>query len=185
MRDTPYSKTCSKTSRKFFDDFDLLPSEIKHMLDYGPTCPDFDDLRAAWELLQESGTVQNIINRIRCLPKLEKPKSTRYQRRLEAKSKRAQATQQERPVLAGNSPRSDKHARLVLRVTQEQAAALLNRRQETRDIEPARYCYEWVPRVDPFKRAKLRNARKGDKLLPEKVIRDSIAKSMHNAGGKK
>ena len=40
---TPYAKGCPSLVKKFYDDFDLLPYEIKEILWNQSKTPDFDD----------------------------------------------------------------------------------------------------------------------------------------------
>ena len=71
MRGTPYSKTCNKTCRRFYDDFDLLPPEMKKLLHEQDRMPTFEDLKAAWELAQETITLKDILERVRVLEFLD------------------------------------------------------------------------------------------------------------------
>ena len=61
---TPYSKSCNKTSMKFYDDFDLLPREMKEILWHQPLMPTFEDLKTAWELAENTIPFEDMINNL-------------------------------------------------------------------------------------------------------------------------
>jgi len=71
---------------------------------------------------------------------------------------------------------------LVQRLSEEEASRLIAARTETDQVRPAKAVYSvWV---DPNKRAKDRNAKKGLTFQQCERPKDSICKSWHNVGGK-
>lgn len=202
MRNTPYSKSCNKTVRRFFDDFDLLPRELKEMIWDSPYTPDFDDLKAAWQLAEETGSFEHLLNRIKCLdqPKEKEPKKTKEERQRELANRRmnkyVEKRERERAKRGGMlavyrtvrvDHTNDKHARLIKVVSDEEAMRLLSLRKETADIKPAvTYHRVFVGYVDPNQKEKDRNSKRGDKTPPTKDAAPlHITKQLHNAGGKK
>lgn len=189
MNNNYFHKSCNKTVRKFYEDFDLLPKEIKEMLWYGNYSPDFDDLRAAWDLAQETGSFESLFKTLNVyeedrkrnkleaarLAKLERDKKRRerWQRKWNDYAKHVDVYR----VVKVNE-RVDKHARLAHLLTDEEATKALCARNENKDVvSAARYVYQFV------------GTKKVEDVKPEEYHKElppqALPKMLHNAGGKK
>lgn len=180
-------KSCNKTSRKFFEDFDLLPAEFKALLWYQNGTPDFDDLRAAWQLSGENYLDSTLklhsFKKERQAKEIEdarakrdKLRSDRYNKRL-SKYRGSQYVQVYDRVVVD---RSDKHGRLVALVKDEQAAKLLAERKENKDVIPAGPVV--VRRFLGWKKVEPTEPKKPE--YKEINYPQHICTQMHNAGGK-
>lgn len=186
MIPTPFSRSCNKTIRAFYEDFDMLPREFKEMLWNNPTSPDFDDLKAAWELASAETSLKDLINRVNVL----KPSKEELARlhRLEKERKKEEIRNKKRkyyefrPILGAPRLKDDpKHARFVQRVSDEEAMRLLARRKENKDV------VAYTPYISPIiGYEKVMVVIDPNTIPPEKFEKPQhIAKMMHNAGGKK
>lgn len=187
MKSTPFSKSCNKTVRRFYEDFDMLPYELKEMIWNNPASPDFDDLKAAWELASEKTSLNDLIYRVNVLkPSKEEQKEIN---RKERQRKKEEQTRQNRKthynefraILGAPRLKDDpKHARFVQRVTEEEAMKLLAKRKENKDV------VAYNPYVRPIiGYEKVKVVIDPNTIPPEKPGHQHIAKMLHNAGGKK
>lgn len=135
-------KSCNKTCRKFFEDFDLLPRELKEILWYQPNGPTMEDLRAAWQLAGENWSLESVLANLNVFEedrkaakeaeakrKRDQAKRDKDAKRLEKYRGRAQYVNRVVTV-----PRP-KDARLVAIVTEEQAMEALSKRKENKDVK--------------------------------------------------
>ncbi len=186
-----FSRTCNPTVKKFYEDFDLLPYELKELLWYLPAMPDFDDLKTAWKLAEAQKGSEWLRKTLNCFE--EERKEARRQRREERAQ--AQAAERQQKSMAKWGARSakwcnvyalrpvdhsnDKHGRLVARVTEEEAARLLARRVENKDVVEA------VTHERVFLRKERIEQPSPEQPMEEPKRRvQQLARSMHNAGGK-
>jgi hypothetical protein len=186
---TSYSRSCPKTIRQFYDDFDLLPRECKELLWYNHSSPDFDDLKAAWELARDSNDLASLIERVNCLqltPEEKKAKlDAEKKAKLEAKRDRLIGKYRYKAPVYGKARLKDsdpKQARLVSLVSEEQAMALACKRKENKDVKPfsnvIRPIISWREVEVTVKDDDTRKA----PAKPEPP--QHILKVLHNAGGK-
>lgn len=186
---TPYSKTCSAGSRKFYNDFDLLPPKYREMLREGVLCPDFDDLKAAWELAGTDGDITDIRKYLYSFQeevKAEKIATAKAKREAMKEERRKNRLEKwktnyyMRPVYRTRMmDRGDGHDNLVARVmSMEEAAKALKNRKENKDVKPI------LPRF--YEQKQLIGYEKVTKPEPEVKYQenlkpDHIAKAWHNA----
>jgi hypothetical protein len=188
MKATPYTRSCCKTIRQFYDDFDALPRAVKELLWDGSFQPTMDDLKAAWEIAAADKSLADLIKEINCM----KPSKEELKARADAERERKKREKSEarwakrrpyyetRPIY-GQAKLNPKHARLVgLVISEQEAAKMLANRKENADVNlvPMYVCpiigYERVKMVDT------------NTIPPEKPEPpQSIIKMMHNAGGRK
>lgn len=143
---TPYHPSCCKTIRKFYDDFDLLPVEMKRMLQEGSLCPDFDDLRAAWDLTERNSSFADLFNMLNVYEEDRKEaeriaaveaREREKREKLEAKRNKWANKRRGTPHYVVMTVEEEaKKQRLVQRVTAEEAVRLLSKRKENADIKP-------------------------------------------------
>lgn len=188
---TPYSKTTCKTIRKFYDDFDLLPSHIKEMLYNGNSCPTQEDIRAAWELVESEtkgglGSIYNILHVFeedRKQKEIEEARRKREQARQEKYNKKYNRHRNrfvEVMTLVNPRNRNDKHGNLVRKVVSEQQLEEMLAKRKQNDYVKNASPY-WVR---SFK--KIEEVEKDSEIkYMENEPQVSIFKAMHNAGGKK
>ena len=154
-----FRKSCNPTVRKFFEDFDLLPREIKQMLYEQNRMPNADDLKAAWELVEQDKTpgMDRIMRNLHCFE--EERKAEREKRREEEKAAKLKARQDrwsnrlrrnnnrvEVLVRVDPRKRQDRHANLVRTVmTEQELERALTRRAENKDVQNAQPY--WVRRM--------------------------------------
>jgi hypothetical protein len=144
MKNNGFAKSCSKTARRFFEDFDLLPWEVKELLVYGGRMPNFDDLKEAWklaeELLRKKGFKPEDLLKLHCFEEeakearkkgLKKKREQALANRDRRYQKWYQRGVQERLVVV----RRPKDERLIKKVSEEEAARLLTTRKENRDVK--------------------------------------------------
>lgn len=182
-----FRKSCNPESRKFFEDFDLLPVEIKQMLWDQPRGPTPEDLKAAWELVEQDKSISGIdriIQNLNCFA--ERRKEEKKKRREEAKRQaelersskwmnRFNRRRVEIMVRVDPRKRQDKHGNLVRMVMSEQElASAMSKRTEAKDIKLAEPY--WERRFVEPKELK-------DKELNflENEPKDSVIKALHNA----
>lgn len=149
-------KQCSSTSKKFFHDFDLLPTPVKELLWYSPKCPDFEDLKEAWRIAGEQFKI-NLLNSKLGLFAFEeerkaesdeenrKKREAKKREKLEERMKRLRKKYQvDSTTVYVKRTRDDtsKHGNLIRRVMSDQeAASLLTRRKENKDVSSASKTY--------------------------------------------
>ncbi len=178
-----FHKACNKTSKKFFEDFDLLPAKYKELLWYQNGTPDFDDLRAAWELSGEdylSNVLKlNSFKKERQAKEVEEARAKRDKLRAERfNRRRSKYVQVYKYVKVDHT--GDKHGRLVQMIKDEEAAKLIASRKENKDVVAA----------GPLVVQKFVGWKKVDHKEPEKPsykeinYPQHICKQQHNAGGK-
>lgn len=188
MERTPFHKSCNKTSRRWFEDYDLLPSEVKKLLQESPKCPDFDDLKEAWklaeELLREKGFKLEDLLRLNCFEEEAKEarKEALARKKREAKEIEKQRRYQARvsrylPKTGVVLVRRAKDQRLVNLVTEEEAARLLTTRKEHKDFTAKDAAVKYDAYFVPTKEAEEAPAKKE----PPKQIRTSLGKAWGNA----
>lgn len=146
MKRTPFSNSCNPASKKFFEDFDLLPKEVKEILWNSAKPPTFEDLKAAWELAGESFSIEKLKQTLNVF---EEERKEAKKKRREDKLKQARLEKVERNnrrrekyrkttfVPVYKTVRNDKHGRLVERVKLEEAVKMLSNRKEVKEIRPA------------------------------------------------
>jgi hypothetical protein len=187
---TAYSKSCPQTIRKFYDDFDLLPAEIKALIWDSPFMPGEDELKVAWQLAAEDSTLAALINKVNCL----KPTAEELKARAEAERQRKKEQKHNgllrrytyKEPIYGKARLKDvdpKQNRLVMRVSEQQAAELALKRNENKDVKPASY---YVRPVIGYTNVTINV--KDDELRKPPTKDDKpqhILKILHNAGGKK
>jgi hypothetical protein len=188
MNGTPYSRSCCKTVKKFFDDFDMLPIEYKQLLWDGASTPGFDDVKLAWELASADKSLADLIKQVSCMkPTKEEKKAQADRERERLKNERRQNRKhsyyETRAILGKPQLRTldPKQARLVLRVTEEELEKMLVRRREGKDV---RVYSEYVRPILGYERVKVEidpNTIPPEKKEPPQ----QLIKMMHNAGGKK
>jgi hypothetical protein len=133
-----FSKSCNKTSKKFYQDFDKLPKEIKALLWSQPNMPTFEDLRTAWELVESIPENQKldlhvyeeerkVANKLEAERKREQKRKDRINARL--KNRRIPVYDFQKVI------HDPKQARLVQRVTEEEAVKLLATRKNNNDMK--------------------------------------------------
>ncbi len=189
MQTNYFHKSCNKTVRRFYEDFDLLPKEIKEILWDLPYSPNFDDLRAAWELVEKNSTFEdlykilNVFEEQRKQDKLEAAKAAKLQREQERRDRLNKKWGTRRVdvyrVTKVGELRGDKHDRLVKRVTEEEAMKLLSQRQENKDVKQItpRTIYTYVG----TKEVPVNAPEPYHKELPPQAL----SKMLHNSGGKR
>ena len=182
-----FRKSCNPTVRKFFEDFDLLPHEIKQMLFEQDRMPNQDDLKAAWELVEEDKTpgMAKIFQNLHCFE--EERKADREKRREEQKeakrreredrwSKRLRRHNSRIEVMVRVDPRKrmDKHANLVRTVmTEQELERALTRREENQNVQHAQPY--WVRKwVEP------KEIKEKQLDFMENEPTDSMIKALHN-----
>jgi hypothetical protein len=186
-----YMPYAGATQRKFLEDFDLLPREVKELLWDHPVMPDFDDLKDAWSLVEKDPRFKDIFMRLNinaALRKLEVKRLADLNREQRANAKRnkwhdkwRQRHEKTRVAAVYQVYTVDpKQARLVQRVTEEEAAKLLTSRKEAKDVQPATVrVFQGYKRLPPEKVEELK-ASKEEFQMPKPV---SIIKAFGNAGG--
>lgn len=139
MTSNYFSKTCNKTSKKFFEDFDLLPREIKMMLCHQNRMPTFEDLKAAWELASEEFSIDKLKTNLNVFEEERKEwKKNEAKREKEAKRQERINKQMEkyrrRPVyeLVRKEVRP-KDAKLIA-ISEEEAVRRMANRAENKDV---------------------------------------------------
>lgn len=188
---TPYSRSCNKTVREFYDDYDLLPSEYKKVLQESPTMPSPEDLKLIWEMVaEEQPSIQDIINRVKCLPKPppEKVLTERQKRDLRREENRQKRLAQQRASSVARyghrrlgSDNPNLSGSLKVLVSEREAAEALARRKQRDHISfSGNNLVERVFLGYEKPKARYTGGDKPDK----KVIQDHISMAMHNAGGK-
>lgn len=151
-------RQCSRLSRSFFEDYDLLPSEVKQLLQEQSSCPNFDDLKEAWVLAGELFKINLLDGKLR-LNSFEKERKEEEKRK--AKEEREQRRRERWNRKYGSytntvyikRTREDtsKHGNLVRRVIdQEEAARLLTKRKENKDVRSGSDTY-WEAVTVPIK----------------------------------
>jgi hypothetical protein len=144
MKSNYFDKSCNKTSKRFFEDFDLLPTEVKRLLSFGPTCPTFEDLREAWKLAGETFSLDKVLEQLNVFEEDRKEESRKknIEKRLREKEEKRQAKWNEwkkrnlgAEVYSRVVVRRPKDERLVQKVTEEQAVEMLSRRKENKDVK--------------------------------------------------
>lgn len=179
---TPYSRSCNKTSRKFYDDFDLLPKNIKEILWKQTTMPTFEDLKAAWELAQETLSLNDIISNLHVFEeerKALKKKTAEEKRKQKFHDKWAKRQQKYANRIAvyqqyrvSERPKDQK---LIAAVTAEKAAKMIAERKENKDVKPAGNLI-----VTKFVGYKTQEEVKKEEIKPLKEIPLHICKQFHN-----
>lgn len=181
-----FAKSCNKTSKKFFEDYDQLPAEVKRMLYTQSSMPTFEDLKIAWELVAEMEKVdpgQTDLNVFEEERKEFKKKEADRLREAKRRAKQAErmAKYTRRPVYEMRRVEPDpKNARLVQRVTEQEAVAKMASRSENKDVKiisPNEFKRVFVGYRDEIVKA---NPEQEINYLPDGVSH-SLSKQMHNA----
>lgn len=187
---TPYSKSCNKTIKEFYDDFDLLPSEYKAILQESPTMPTHEDLKLIWEMVaEEQPSIQDIINRVKCIPK--PPPAREMTAREKREAKRAENRQRRLNQQNGarvacygyrriGSDNPNLSGSLKTFVSEREAAAAIAKRKQNNSLKFVGN--NLVERV--FLGYKPKERYTGGEKPDKKVVKDHISWAMHNAGGK-
>lgn len=188
MQANYFHKSCNKTARKFLEDFDLLPRQVKELLWYSPSCPTFEDLKEAWKLAGECFSLSDVLMQLNVFEEerkaLKKEEADR-ERRNKHHEKNAKwhdkwmSRRGETHAWVKRVKDTDpKHARLVQRVSDEQALAMLSKRKENKDVKSANNTYWSYEKVaiasTPTKEEKPVN------YLPDGPV-NNITKQMHNS----
>lgn len=192
MNGTPYHRTAGKMVRRFYDDFDLLPYEMRQMLSNQERMPNFEDLKAAWELAGEMMDITDIRRflysfeeEVKAENKIAADKERERKRREKALERQRnrydhRTSYDYRPVYRDKlMKRDDKHDRLVQIVVDEAAVNALTTRKENKDVvkaNPAPFFikreligYEKVPKnVEP------------EVVYQENLKETHIIKALHN-----
>lgn len=173
---------CNPTSRKFFEDYDLLPIEVKKLLMYGPTMPTFDDLKAAWEIAAQTWNLESVKAQLH-IGEEEREEARRADRerkkreREEAKRdkwlNKYVGRQQYSRIVVDHS--KDKHGRLIKRITDEEAARLIAKRKENKDVQPAGKAI-----VNLYVGRTKEEPKKDETQYQSKEIKTHITKQWHN-----
>lgn len=188
MQSNYFHKSCNKTVKRFYEDFDLLPKELKELLWDLPYMPDFDDLRHAWDLYEKGSSFDDLYKFLNVYEEDRKEDKLRAAR--EAKAKRDQERRDRYSRKFGTrrvdvykitkvgEPRGDKHDRLIQRVSEEDAMRLLSQRKENKDVKQVtpRTIYTYIG----TKEVPVDAPEPYHKELPPQ----SISKMLHNSGGK-
>lgn len=187
---TPYHRTAGKLVRRFYDDFDLLPYEMRQMLANQERMPDFDDLRAAWDLAGETMDITDIRRylhsyeeEVKAENKIAADKAREQKRREKAaerhKARYGHRSQYDyRPVYRDRlMRRPDKHDRLVQIVQGEAAVKALTKRKENKDVVRAPLSEFFIKReVVGYEKVKVEPEVKYQENLKE----THIVKALHN-----
>ncbi len=180
-----FHKKCNGTIRKFFEDFDQLPYELKEIIWNQPQPPTFDDLKAAWQLAEEMGHTEENVHVLRKDRKEQKArdrKAAREAKRAEVNLRRMNLRRSRYRTIYKKvriDKRDDKHARLV-RLLPEEAMEVMARRNHVDDIEEATG-WKWIP----VGRAKVTdNPEEAVEYFESERPPQSLSKMMHNAVGR-
>lgn len=185
---TPYHRTAGKMVRRFYDDFDLLPYEMRQMLANQERMPNFDDLKAAWELAGETMDITDIRRFLFSFEeevKAENKIAADAERERKRREKAAERYKRRygdrydyRPVYRDRlMRRNDKHDRLVQIVQGEAAVKALTTRKENKDVVK-------IPQSDYFIKREVVGYEKV-KVEPEVKYQENlkethIVKALHN-----
>ena len=178
---TPYSKTCNPTVKKFYEDFDLLPREIKQELWAQSKMPTFDDLKAAWKLAQETITLDKMFNNLYVFEEERKAakKAAADAKRAALKAEKQNARYKNRmeryAVYKTVRVHSPKDTRLIEAVSVEEAMRRLANRKENKDVVAAG---PMIKRV--FQGFKTEAEIKKEDIKPMKEVPLHICKQLHN-----
>lgn len=185
---TPYHRTTGKMVRRFYDDFDLLPYEMRQLLANQERMPNFDDLRAAWDLAAETMDITDIrryLHSFRVENREERKRLSDMEREQKRRDRAAERHRRRygdrfsyQPVYRDRlMKRNDKHDRLVQLVTDEEAVKALTTRKENKDVVK-------VPQSDYFIKREVIGYKKVE-IKPETAYQENlkethIAKALHN-----
>lgn len=181
-----FSKSCNKTAKAFFEDYDKLPAEIKRMLYSQNRIPTFEDLKAAWEIVADLDKIEpgkTDLNVFEAERKEYKKKEADRLREAKRRAKQAERMQKytRRPIYEMRRVEPDpKNARLIARVSEQEAVRLMASRAENKDVKivsPVEYKKVFIGYRDEIEKA---NPEKEIKYLPD-GISNSLSKQMHNA----
>jgi hypothetical protein len=193
MAKSPYFH-CNKTRLKFWQDWDLLPYKYKQMLEDQTYCPTEDDLKAAWELVQEEGSMNDLINRINCLNVKKKlsPEEARRERENEKRQREMEKQEKQRRRLGcmadfqtmrvyANNGKEKLLARLL--TPEELQRKLYGDASQIRIINPGnRLVNRFAGYISPVKQSEAKKAKEQEmRKPPEKRITVSLAKALNNA----
>jgi hypothetical protein len=185
MKSNYFHKSCNKTSRRFFEDFDLLPTEVKRLLSFGPTCPTFEDLREAWKLAGETFSLDKVLEQLNIFEEerkqkkveeariqKEKKKEERAKARWEAYRKKYYGDQVYTRIVV----RRKKDERLIQKVSEETAVKMLSERKENKDVKI-------IPEVTVYDvyAGHKKKQEKELKFMEFSPVKNSLGKQMHNS----
>jgi hypothetical protein len=184
MQTNYFHKECNKTSRKYFEDFDLLPREVKELLWFSPRMPGPDELKEAWKLAGELFNLETLMMTTNSFETERKEEQAARNRREREERKAANhrsrfnrrygvATFKYVKQLRDVDP---KQARLVMRVTEEELARRLVSREENKDIQPASK-YVVFQKFTGYTKKESKAEISPDK----KVIKQDLTKQWHNS----
>lgn len=189
----------------FFESFDLLPVEYRRMLDFQTRCPTMEDLQAAWTLVQETRTFDDLFREharrydpdeykaIKAREKEEHDRKKQAAKRAAEQARlKARMDREGRYVqVTYRNPNYDdgKHDRLIARVKAEKAHDMITKKQGTLVNTTSKYlrAYVWQPYVSAADREKARREQEAAKLgfdpysAPDKNhFRAGTNKRLHN-----
>lgn len=154
-----------------------------------PYMPDFDDLKSAWLLAQDTFVSFEELLKRHCMEEERKAEAKRQaelkkQKKLSDRADKWRSKYMRRNTynITNIDHSQDKHGRLIKTVSEEEAMKLLATRKENKDVKPAieykrtLIASERVLRPEPPKTTEEVNARDNK---PQ-----TISKVFHNAGGK-
>ena len=149
-----FHSSCNKTVRKFYEDFDLLPPSAKELIWHENAAPNFDDLKAAWQLAGESFKLEDLLKlhsfeeerkaEQKRLYKLEQQRKKqeliearkdRYDRKHKLGKYATKVQVYQRVRMKGKKIKDN--SRLIKLVSDEQALKLLTQRKENKEIVAA------------------------------------------------
>jgi len=131
-----FSRSCNPTSKKFFEDFDLLPRDVKMMLCHQGTMPTFEDLKVAWEIAAEQFSIDKLKTDLHVFEEERKAEKKRLadekrrQKQLERSNRYWDKHRKRTPLyeMVRKEPRA-KDMKLINIVSEEKAVALLAARK--------------------------------------------------------
>lgn len=172
---------CAEASRLFFKDYDALPYEIKQMLFEGNKCPDFDDLKAAWELAALTEPLDEDFNGLHVFEeervearanKIEEKRRERERAKMDKQLAKYRRKDARKTYVYEVRERTVSDERLVAMVKAEQAANMLTKRKENVEIESAAHKY--------YVKREMKKGEEVQKVEPPR-IQQSASKQWHNA----
>lgn len=173
---------CNPTSRKFFEDYDLLPLEVKKLIMYSPTLPTFDDLKAAWDIAGQMWNLEDVKAQLHIgeeeREERKRAEAARKKReREEAKKAKYRnkyfGRQLYTQIVVDHS--ADKHGRLIARVSDEEAARMIANRKENKDVKPAGKAI-----VNVYVGRTKEEPKKDETIYQPKEVKTHITKQWHN-----
>lgn len=138
--DNYFSRSCNPTSRKFFEDFDLLPKEAKELLWAMPQMPTFEDLKLAWDISAETFSIDKLKTALHIYEEERKAEKKRNADEERERKRRERANsyfdkyRKRTPLyeMVRREPRA-KDMKLIERVSEEKAVTLLAQRKNGDD----------------------------------------------------